>query len=639
MALKYLWSGATGAGTGANWANAYTTLNPITVAAGDTLFVAHDHSELTTNTNPGTWSTTVSNPSKVVCVNRLGSVPPVSADRRATAVIATSGDTNLTLTGIVHYDGIIFIAGNSTGSPFIRPGTVVAGWIRFDNCSLRIGSSGASGYIDITYQNGTIVEWNNTTVSFANVSQGLTWEGSNRFVWRNTPSALLGTIPTVLFKPNVTYGSDIECIGVDLSAAGSGKTIFGTIANGQVCKYRLIDCKLDAAVTRNAALTLFSNSVEFVRSGAAGVNYQVYRQQMTGTLTEETSVVRTTGGASDGTTPLSWKIATTANANYSEPFESPPIAIWNNTVGSAVTATVEGIWGGTALPNDDECWIDVEFLGSSSSPQGSFVNDGKANLLATAAAQTTSSAAWAFATATSAWDAATVANVTLSGGNLVVTNTSTAAETGARLAAALGKTTGKYYFEITTTTMVGTAGGNAGFGVATTASTYTAMGNNATAGAALYPGNGSCWSNGVNQINGIGPMSSGDVCGIAIDLDNRKAWFRKGASGNWLNGVIGVQNPVTNTGGNPIPAGTIAPICHFGGGGATTGNVWTANFGATAFVGAVPSGFTSGWTSVPPPAFKLAATFTPQQKGWIYARAKCAAGLSTFYIDPLVTLT
>ena len=81
-------------------------------------------------------------------------------------------------------------------------------------------------------------------------------------------------------------------------------------------------------------------------------------------LTEETTIVRT-GGASDGTTPISWKIVTTANCNYSMPFECPPIAIWNDTTGSAVTATVEGIWGGGAVPNDDEVWLEVEYLGDA----------------------------------------------------------------------------------------------------------------------------------------------------------------------------------------------------------------------------------------------------------------------------------
>jgi hypothetical protein len=56
-----------------------------------------------------------------------------------------------------------------------------------------------------------------------------------------------------------------------------------------------------------------------------------------------------------------------------------------------------------------------------------------------------------------------------------------------------------------------------------------------------------------------------------------------------------VENPDTGTGGVVIPAGTIVPIVVFGGGGGVPNNVVTANFGASAFSGAVPSGFTSGW--------------------------------------------
>ena len=90
-----------------------------------------------------------------------------------------------------------------------------------------------------------------------------------------------------------------------------------------------------------------------------------------------------TGGATDGTTPISWKMVTTANSSYSLPFVCPPIAIWNDTTGSARTATIEGIWGGGATPLDSECWVDVEYLGDASSPQGSFVNDCAADLLTT----------------------------------------------------------------------------------------------------------------------------------------------------------------------------------------------------------------------------------------------------------------
>ena len=395
MASYYVWSGATGTATGATWANAKTTLAAMlsASAAGDTIYVAHDHAETTAGNINLFPNGTVSNPSKVVCVNRAGSVPPVSADRRATAQVTST--TNSTLQfgiGTGHFDGIIFNIADGTNQATISPQVSAPHWTRFDNCSLRLVGTNFNGKIQHTTA-GTYVEFNNTTVSFSNVLQSITVGGPMK--WRNTLSALLGAaVPTTLFVPGGTAGGSLECIGVDLSAAGTGKTIVGAVSNAVAQKYNFLDCKLDAAVTKSAVpLSHASTEIDFVRSGATGVNYNVYRHRISGSLQEETTIVRT-GGASDGTTTIAWKIVTTATCSYSMPFECPPIAIWNDTVGSAKTATVEGIWGGGAVPNDDDVWLDVEYLGSSSSPQGSFVNDGKADLVATAAGQTSSSATW-----------------------------------------------------------------------------------------------------------------------------------------------------------------------------------------------------------------------------------------------------
>jgi SPRY domain len=195
------------------------------------------------------------------------------------------------------------------------------------------------------------------------------------------------------------------------------------------------------------------------------------------------------------------------------------------------------------------------------------------------------------------WDPVTATAVTLSGGNLVVTNIgTTSGDQGARVAATSGRTTSKYYFEITISTLVGAGGGNTGVGVATTASTYTGMGNNATSGAEVFTNNGGIYANGGSTgFTGLGAFASGNIIQVAIDLDNRKAWFKKTSGSQW-NGMAS-HDPATNTGGGVIPAGTITPICTFGGSGGTTGNVFTANLGASAFVGTVPAGFMAGWPS------------------------------------------
>lgn len=197
------------------------------------------------------------------------------------------------------------------------------------------------------------------------------------------------------------------------------------------------------------------------------------------------------------------------------------------------------------------------------------------------------------AATTATWDSATVTAVTLSGGDLVATNTgTTSANQGAHVASTAGKTTGKYYFEVTFT--ANTGGGNRGVGIGTTASTYTNMGNSATTGSVVYVASGAIYSNGSSQAISIpGITGAGTVFGVAADLDNRKIWFRTAPSGNWNNNAT--YNPATNVGGVTIPAGTMVPFVTFGGTAGAANNVFTANFGASGFTGTVPSGFTAGW--------------------------------------------
>jgi len=211
--------------------------------------------------------------------------------------------------------------------------------------------------------------------------------------------------------------------------------------------------------------------------------------------------------------------------------------------------------------------------------------------------------------ANATWDAATVTAVTLSGGNLIATNTgTTSADQGARVATANGKTSGKYYFEATWTTR-NQIGGNFGIGIGTPTSTYTSMGNGGTTGIEQYNG-GSFYSNGSQVSGGSGQWNQGQTAGIAVDLDNRRFWTRTNPAGVW-NGS-GTNDPATNVGGFTIPAGTMVPFVTFGGSGGAAGSALTANFGDSAFTGAVPSGFTAGWPAAGtgPPAKDQSGTNT-----------------------------
>jgi hypothetical protein len=106
----------------------------------------------------------------------------------------------------------------------------------------------------------------------------------------------------------------------------------------------------------------------------------------------------------------------------------------------------------------------------------------------------------------------------------------------------------------------------------------------------------------------FGARAQGDVIGIAVDVDNRLIWFKvvSGSPGLW-NGATANGNPVTGLNGITVPAGSIIPYIGFG----TNQDVYTANFGASAFVGAAPTGFVA-WPSniafaVPTAAFPRVA--------------------------------
>ncbi len=122
-------------------------------------------------------------------------------------------------------------------------------------------------------------------------------------------------------------------------------------------------------------------------------NYRLWVEDYAGSIKQETTIVRS-GGASDGTTSLSWKMVSSANAEYPLiVLDSPEIVQWNDTTGSAITVTVEIITDNVTL-TDAECWLEVQYLGTSGYPLSTFISDAKADVLATAANQTTSTETW-----------------------------------------------------------------------------------------------------------------------------------------------------------------------------------------------------------------------------------------------------
>jgi hypothetical protein len=131
---------------------------------------------------------------------------------------------------------------------------------------------------------------------------------------------------------------------------------------------------------------------------------------------------------------------------------------------------------------------------------------------------------------------------------------------------------------------------NASTGIGLTNPTSTPNIWNATGLAALC-NNGQLYLSGTAIINLFsGTLTSGTVIGFALDAGTKLLWVRVGASGNWNGNAT--YSP-GGTGGASLSAisGALCPVAEF----AAASDAANANFGDSAFTGAVPAGFTSGF--------------------------------------------
>jgi hypothetical protein len=222
-------------------------------------------------------------------------------------------------------------------------------------------------------------------------------------------------------------------------------------------------------------------------------------------------------------------------------------------------------------------------------------------LLVLLAALLFSSPAWAVTYDTFDPDAFVQSGHALSGGNLVVTQTSSIVGSSAQTVE--GKSAGKWYMEFTDGPDASTGklfglcpvwGYLGGFGPGNGPASTTP--NNDTGWG--YKSNGAVQAFQANQTSvNATTYANGNVVGMAIDIDNKRLWFRNSA-GTWI-GTSGTPDPATNTGGFDITlelygGGLIYPCVFM----LQNTEAFTANFGASGFTYTPPSGFTAGWTNM-----------------------------------------
>lgn len=163
------------------------------------------------------------------------------------------------------------------------------------------------------------------------------------------------------------------------------------------------------------------------------------------------------------------------------------------------------------------------------------------------------------------------AEITLSGGNLVATGSTTPTNSAVR--ANIGKSSGKWYWEV----RVNTLGTGVAPGIGSSTQNLNAAGafNNLEGLRVYYSGNGNIYL----PNTGFGAtFGAGDVVGCALDMDTGdfKVYKNGSLQGTVVTGLSGTIYPYSIVISEAVPAQV------------------TANFGASAFAHSVPSGYNSG---------------------------------------------
>ena len=123
----------------------------------------------------------------------------------------------------------------------------------------------------------------------------------------------------------------------------------------------------------------------FINCSSSDDKTYLYNKKYEGEILSSSSIYRSSGAQIEGTT-TSWLVTTTATCSQDVPYYSPEIYGYVGATGSKTFDLY--ITNDTADFNNNEVWLELEYLGTSSSGKWSNTSDYMADRLATPAAQT-----------------------------------------------------------------------------------------------------------------------------------------------------------------------------------------------------------------------------------------------------------
>lgn len=376
-------------------APALATIIAVPLAVGEHIRMGNDTAGEalgadTTYTFPGTTA----NPNYLVSVDRINNNAPLAG-----GIISAITPKTITINGSVYIFGVTFnLATTTAGNGYLKIAQVAGNACVLDTCKIVFVGSGAGSYFAIgttTVAGRVLIK--NTTIKYSNAAQRITVGYCNVIIDGLIIDPASSAAPTGLISTLQGYCSTTIIQNSDLSAGAQGIVLLPATASGPL-RVMVRNCKLPAnwngTLVAGGAITSIHYRAEMYNCDSGDTNYRILINDYYAQLVQETTLVAASG-ATDGTTRLSWKVVTTANANQVNPFYCPEMKGWNDTEGTQRKCTVEIIHNCAALLNNNEAWLDVDASQDTGDPLYAKSTNKVADLEYTApAAQTASTKAW-----------------------------------------------------------------------------------------------------------------------------------------------------------------------------------------------------------------------------------------------------
>lgn len=394
MADIYVKNGATPTSPYNSWG---TAADKLSVAAGidavgDTIYVSSSHTESTTTAQTIALAGTPANPVRVLCVNE--DTPPITVVSGPTASVVVTGNAVLSITGSGLLEGISFASG---GGVLISNNTANGSKIVGNNLILSTTNVGSAGYVSIGGVDNNSAEFIFTNLGLKFQAAGNNSSFSNTVII-NSGYGVTGTATPsngVFRTGGADACSNLMLNNFDFSNFTSTANIFGVQA-GATGRFTIMSSELPTAWTGSLVTGTKQPGMRFsmYNCDSSNTNYRLWIEDYPGSIREDTGIYRD-GGASDGTTNLSWKMVTNGNANeLVSVLRSDPIAVWIDSTGSKTISIDIARDSAAAALKNSEVWLEVTALESASFPIGTFKTNKRATVLTSAVDQTTSTTTW-----------------------------------------------------------------------------------------------------------------------------------------------------------------------------------------------------------------------------------------------------